>query len=56
MVLYMENFIEVEMHDKENNQTVAICFENDLAFENLEQDKSTFEENDTVKKEACMLL
>jgi hypothetical protein len=56
MVLYMENFIEVEMHDKENNQTVSICSENDLAFENLEQEKSTFEEKDTVKKEACMLL
>jgi hypothetical protein len=56
MVLYMDNFIEVEMHDKENNQTVANCSENDLAFENLEQEKSTFEEKDTVKKEACMLL
>jgi hypothetical protein len=30
----MDNFIEVEMHDKENNQTVAFCFENDLALEN----------------------
>jgi hypothetical protein len=36
IVLYMENFIEVEMHDKENNHTVFICFENDLSFENLE--------------------
>jgi hypothetical protein len=56
MVLYMDNFIEVEMHDKENNQTISICSENDLAFENLEQEPSTFEEKDTVKKEACMLL
>jgi len=38
------------MHDKENNQTVAICSENDLAFENLEQEKSAFEENDTMQK------
>jgi len=56
MVLYMENFIEVEMHDKENNQTVSICSENDLAFENLEQEPSAFEERDTLNKEACMLL
>jgi hypothetical protein len=56
MVLYMENFIEVEIHDKENNQTVFFCSENDLAFENLEQEKSAFEEKDTLKKEACMLL
>ena len=53
MILYMDNFIEVEMHDKENNQIVAICSENDLAFENLEQEKSSF---DIVKKEACMFL
>jgi hypothetical protein len=56
MVLNMENFMEVEMHDKDNNQTVSFCSENDLAFENLEQEKSRFEEKDTVKKEACMLL
>ena len=56
MVLYMDNFIEVEMHDKENNQIVSFCSENDLAFENLEQEKSAFEETDTMKKEACMLL
>jgi hypothetical protein len=56
MVLYMDNFIEVEMHDKENNQNVSFCSEHDLAFENLEQEKSAFEEKDTVKKEACMFL
>jgi hypothetical protein len=52
----MENFIEVEMYDKENNQTVVICSENDLAFENLEQETTSYEENDIVKKESCMLL
>ena len=56
VVLYMENFIEVEMYDKENTQVVFIFCENDLAFENLEQEKSTFEEKDTLKKESCMLL
>ena len=56
VVLYMDNFIEVEMHDKENNKIVSICSENDLSFENLEQEKSTFEEKDAVKKETCMLL
>ena len=50
MVLYMDNFIEVEMHDKENNQIVSICSKNDVAFENLEQQPSAFEENDTMKK------
>jgi hypothetical protein len=56
MVLYIDNFIEVEMNYKENNHTISIYSENDLAFENLQQEKSTFEEKDTVKKEACMLL
>jgi hypothetical protein len=56
MVIYMENFIEVEMNDKVNNQNVSICSENDLSFENLEQEKLAFEEKDTVNKEACMLL
>jgi hypothetical protein len=56
MVLYIENFTEVEMNDKENNHTISIYSEKDLAFENLEQEKSTFEENDTMKKEACILL
>jgi hypothetical protein len=36
--------------------TISIYSEKDLAFENLEQEKSAFEENDTVKKEACILL
>ena len=44
------------MHDKENNQIVSICSENDLSFENLEQEKSTFEEKDAVQQEDCMLL
>jgi hypothetical protein len=56
MVLYMDNFIEVEIHDKENNHIVAIFSENDLAFEKLEQEQSTFEENDTVKKQVCRFL
>jgi hypothetical protein len=56
MVLYMKNFIEVEMHDKENNHIVAIFSENDIAFENLEQEKSAFEEKDTMNKKTCMLL
>jgi hypothetical protein len=50
MVLYIENFIEVEMNDKKNNHTISIYSDNDLAFENLEQEKSAFEEKDTVKK------
>jgi hypothetical protein len=56
MVLYMDNIIEVEMHDKENNQIVAICSQDDLASEILEQEKSTYEEIDTVKKEVCRFL
>ena len=38
MVLYMDNFIDVEIHDKENINIVSISSENDLAFENLEQE------------------
>jgi hypothetical protein len=35
MVLYIEIFIKVEMHDTKNNQIVSICSYNDLSFENL---------------------
>jgi hypothetical protein len=36
--------------------TISIYSEKDLAFENLEQEKSTFEEKDAVQQEDCMLL
>jgi hypothetical protein len=55
MLLYVENFIEVEMHDKENNQIISMCSKNDFALENLEE-KSAFEEKDTMKKEVCRFL
>jgi hypothetical protein len=43
------NFL-LDMDDKENNQSVAICFEKDLEFENIEQDQPTVEVRKTSKR------